>query len=120
MNLDLLIEMRKSNPELPVRFMLPTDMDDDYPYYSGVITQVEIDVVWNCAHAHRIIVGKGEIKEELYNQIDRILMRRGEYPDEDFESDEVTDARIDAKYDEMVLSQIINNEIIVTMGFQST
>lgn len=117
MNLDDLINIRSANPELPVRFMLPTDTDDDYPYYSGVITQVEVDAVWNCAHKRMILVGKDDIKEELYNQIDRILLSISEHPDEDVESEDVTEARIDAKYDEMVSAGIVNQEIIVTMGF---
>ena len=115
--LNELIQMRIDNPDLPVRFMLPTDTDDDHPYYSGDITNVEVDVVWNCTSKHMIFVGESYIKDELYVQTDRVLLCISEHPDEDVESEDVTEARIDAKYDEMVSSGIINKEIIVTMGF---
>jgi hypothetical protein len=99
--LALLHRLRMENPGIQVRFKLPSELGDEYPYYAGEISEVVLDLTYQ-TRSGMIIVGESDIKDFL--RLDTSTVR---------ESHDAEDS--DSQYNELLASGDIKKLIVVEM-----
>ena len=101
--IDKLIELKKENPELPIKIMVDYEVfGGDYGYWEGKIFKIDID--FYCVLGDRIYLGEDEIREELEEMF---IDDNTNMSDEDFA------VLIDKKWNEKIDKNEVQKAIIV-------